>query len=162
MRFWDTQDGTRLYYKEAQHNAEDSLTAMACSSDNNFLLTGDTSGNLKMWDISEVDFRDKSLEKPFKVVWFIVAHKAIINSISVVESYGEPFFIVTASDDNNILLHRFDGIFIGQFGHGEGWNIHNMAPYEGRRLRKVKPPKKKRKKRVKIFEGEVSPGKSAK
>lgn len=44
-------------------------------------------------------------------------------------------FIITASNDNNINMHRLsNGVFIGQFGQARGWNIHDMSPYE-----KVKP-----------------------
>ena len=43
-------DGTKW---KPEHN--DGLSVVATTRDNDYLVTGDTAGQLKLWDISEVD-----------------------------------------------------------------------------------------------------------
>jgi WD40 repeat protein len=87
VRFWCLQDLPQkpLYTLETEHGEGDSLTALAVTSDARHIVTGDTSGNLKCWDVGKVDFWDKvdDNEKRENVwdIWFINAHKKIINSI---------------------------------------------------------------------------------
>ena len=79
---------------------------------------------------------------------FIIAHKALINTIQIVEheNIKEDRFIITASQDNNINLHRLsNGVFIGQFGKPENplksskcWDIHDMSKYAHRKPRYVR------------------------
>lgn len=124
LRFWnilETQTGKQPSFKfHCNHPKEDGLTAIAVSHDNNCLVTGDTSGQLKMWDISKVDFNDQATDVHFIEKWFIIAHRSTINTIQIIENdniKGGEKFIVTAGQDNNINLHRLrDGVFIGQFG----------------------------------------------
>jgi len=86
------------------------------TEDNNTLVTADTSGQLKIWNISNVEFDDQSTEGQFIEIVFIIAHKALINTIQIVEepNIKSDRFIITASSDNNINLHRLsNGVFIG-------------------------------------------------
>lgn len=51
--------------------------------------------------------------------YFIIAHRAVINTIQIMENtnVSPEKFIITASNDNNINLHRLKtGVLIGQFG----------------------------------------------
>ena len=58
LRFWnlnelgDQRPTFKIYCK---HPEDDGLTAIATTKDNDYLITGDTSGQMKLWDISEVD-----------------------------------------------------------------------------------------------------------
>ena len=114
LRFWDNK-ALRLRNKvKVNHHPEDALTAIATDKDNTVLFTSDTSGCIKKFDLASFDI-DNSTE--LKSEWFIKAHRAIINSIAVAELEKlDDKFIVTASDDKNIKLHRFDGVFIGKCG----------------------------------------------
>lgn len=99
-----------------KHPDDDHLTAIAVTKDNNTLVTADTSGQLKCWDISEVDLDDQSTENKFIEKYFIIAHRSIVNSIQIVEEKNikTDKFIITASNDNNINLHRLsNGVFVG-------------------------------------------------
>ena len=119
IRFWDydvTSARQPVFTLYGDHEKLDSLTAIAASEDNNYLITGDTAGCMKLWDFSNFTFRvdhnsDKIIEK-----WFIQAHKRVINCIQIVEldkDDGEKF-IVSSSNDHNIHLTRFsDGVHIG-------------------------------------------------
>ena len=102
------------------------------------MVSGDTAGQMKMWDISGVDFDIPETKRHFNEKYFIIAHKSVINTIEIIENPELPAkFIVTASQDSNINLHRLDtGVKIGQFG--KGWNIHDMSPYENKKPRYVR------------------------
>lgn len=96
---------------------------------------------MKVWDISKVRFNDQSTDKFFLEKFFIIAHRAVINTIQIVEDNNiqSDRFIITGSNDNNINLHRLsNGVFIGQFGQKNGWNIHDMSPYENVKPRFVR------------------------
>jgi hypothetical protein len=54
---------------------------LTITKDNNTLITGDTSGYLKVWDITNVDLDNQKTEGKFIEKYFIIAHKATINSI---------------------------------------------------------------------------------
>ena len=144
LRFWDNK-ALRLRNKvKVNHHPEDALTAIATDKDNTVLFTSDTSGCIKKFDLASFDI-DNSTE--LKSEWFIKAHRAIINSIAVAELEKlDDKFIVTASDDKNIKLHRFDGVFIGkcgqywinclgQFGQDHEWNIYKTHQYDHARKR---------------------------
>ena len=82
LRFWDLTDSKKPTFKfKCGHPKEDSLTAIAATKDNNILVTGDTSGQMKVWDVSKVLFNDQSTDKFFRENFFIIAHKSVINTI---------------------------------------------------------------------------------
>lgn len=119
IRFWDfditgTKQPVQTLY--ADHQKEDSVTAVAATNDNNYIVTGDTSGCLKLWNFNDFKFREDHTAEHIKTEWFIIAHKSVINSIQIVEGeqFKEDMFIITASNDHNIHLHRLsNGVFIG-------------------------------------------------
>lgn len=41
---------------------------------------------MKIWNIKDVDFTDQSTENKFILKVFIIAHKALINTIQIVEN----------------------------------------------------------------------------
>ena len=92
---------------------------------------------MKMWDVRSVDFDDQKSEKNFIEKYFIVAHRGLINQISVVEAAPgiiEERLIISASNDCNINLHRLrDGVKIGQFGQASPWNLKDMSGYDKKR-----------------------------
>ena len=103
-----------------------------------------------MWDISQVNLNDQSTDVKFIEKYFIIAHKANINTISIVEEFKHERFIITAANDNNINLHRLrDGVLIGQFGQANAWNIHDMTPYSNKKPRYVREWYLKLKQRMK-------------
>jgi WD40 repeat protein len=60
IRFWDfdvTSGRQPVFTLYGEHEKLDSLSAIATTDDNNWLITGDTSGNLKLWDFTDHKFR---------------------------------------------------------------------------------------------------------
>lgn len=98
------------------HPREDSITAVASTSTNEYILTGDTQGQLKLWNFKNFVFNKDHSTDNLKIEWFIMAHSAMINSIQVCEAFKAGHLIISASSDNNVHLHRLsNGAFIGQF-----------------------------------------------
>ena len=80
---------------------------MAITMDNDRFVTTDTSGRIKMFNISKVDFKDRSESWEAKAAkisnpWFINAHRKLISSVEMVEQRDEP--PSEDSDDENIEL----------------------------------------------------------
>lgn len=85
LRFWDlnelTTDNQPSFKFHCKHPRDDQLTACAVTNDNNTIVTADTSGQMKIWDITDVKLDDQSTECYFIEKVFIIAHKAMINTI---------------------------------------------------------------------------------
>lgn len=121
------------------------------------MVTADSAGRIKMWDVSNVVWREENkdnkenliinwdLSANMRVKWFIVAHKALINSIKLVETYADKddyplsdSFVLTCGNDCNILLHRLsNGQRVGQFGQST-WNIQDMTTIVGVKVNYVR------------------------
>ena len=74
---------------------------------------------MKMWDITDVDLNDQKTEKMFLERYFIIAHRATINTVQIVEEKipNNQKLIMSASNDNNIHLHMLsNGAYVGYFG----------------------------------------------
>jgi WD40 repeat protein len=102
LRFWnlkDVGDQKPTFKFHCKHPDDDGLTAIATTKDNDYLITGDTSGQMKLWDISEVDLDNQKTENFFLEKWFIIAHRATINTIQIVEekTIKSGRFIISAS-----------------------------------------------------------------
>lgn len=65
----------------SDHGKGDSITAVATTKDNNFILTADNVGNLKCWDFTNFVFKQDFTTEKIKVKWFIQAHRNIINAL---------------------------------------------------------------------------------
>jgi hypothetical protein len=93
------------------NHAEDALTAITTNSDCTKLISTDTAGRIKLWDISNVNFRkDTDPSSKMREIWFIQAHKALINQVTIVETFKDTptsdSFILSCGGDSNILIHR--------------------------------------------------------
>lgn len=69
--------------------------------------------------------------------------------------------IISASGDHNIHVHLLaNGVFIGQFGQRNLWDIYDLNKYFDMKPKKYIPPKTKKKKKVRIMDASsvLSPG----
>jgi|Laugresu1bdmlbdd_1035124.scaffolds.fasta_scaffold65030_2 WD40 repeat protein len=60
IRFWDfdvTSAKQPVHILYGDHDKLDSLTAIATTDDNNYIVTGDTAGCMKCWDFTGFKFR---------------------------------------------------------------------------------------------------------
>jgi len=84
IRFWDfdiTGQKQPVFTFYGDHHKDDSISAVATTLDNDYIITGDTSGCLKLWNIMNFRFREDHSTENIKVEWFIIAHKSVVNSI---------------------------------------------------------------------------------
>jgi WD40 repeat protein len=84
LRFWNINelgDQSPTFKFWCKHPEDDGLTAIATTKDNDLLITADTSGQMKLWDISEVDLDNPDTKNFFLERYFIIAHRATINTI---------------------------------------------------------------------------------
>lgn len=82
LRFWDLKDTKAPTFKyHCRHPEDDHLTAIAFSEEEDILVTADTSGCMKMWDISKVNLSDQSTDNFFLEKYFVIAHRATINTV---------------------------------------------------------------------------------
>mmetsp|Transcript_98809 Transcript_98809/g.135890 ORF Transcript_98809/g.135890 Transcript_98809/m.135890 type:complete len:146 (+) Transcript_98809:1960-2397(+) len=73
IRFWKIDDLTNAKKPpkmHIDHDPEDALTALNCNEDNDRLITCDTSGRIKLWDISKIQFEGDKVTN-IKDIWFI-------------------------------------------------------------------------------------------
>jgi len=135
VRFWDLDDlpSKPLEILNVEHGTGEALTAFRATRDGKYLVTGDTAGQIKCWDLTKCDLKnDESPRANMRDQWFIMAHRRIINSIQLCESFPDSdIFVISSSGDCNIMLHRLsNGVRIGQLGQEKFWNIYDMSPYE--------------------------------
>ena len=76
--------------------AKDQLTGIAVTMENDRFVTTDTSGRIKMFNISRVDFNDTTETHEQKLAkisnpWFIRAHRELINSVEMVQQRDEVY-----------------------------------------------------------------------
>ncbi|KAK3593630.1 hypothetical protein CHS0354_025521 [Potamilus streckersoni] len=117
------------YY--APDNHDESILGMCTDSENRFLFTGDTQGNIQVWDISK--YCTKAQEKkvnerpPLEASW--KAHDSAIVSLEYVQHpTGE--FILSASTDKTARLWTLkEGEFIGTFGQKKSWNLKDRTTW---------------------------------
>ncbi|KAK7112140.1 cilia- and flagella-associated protein 337-like isoform X2 [Littorina saxatilis] len=110
----------------APEGLDESVLAMCSKPNNSLLVTGDTQGVIKVWDI--MDYCVKQLDKivktapPLECYW--KAHDAPVVSVEYIQhDAGE--FVLTASTDKTARLWTPDGHFIGTFGQSTPWNLSN-------------------------------------
>ena len=96
LRFWDIDDlqsqkGPVFKFHAGHINSfsDDQLTGLAITDENDRFVTTDTSGRIKMFNISRVDFKDMEQSHEQKLAkigtpWFITAHRKLISSVEIV------------------------------------------------------------------------------
>lgn len=60
IRFWDfdvTSGRQPIFTLYGDHDKLDSISAISTTEDNKYIVTGDTGGNMKMWDLNNHRFR---------------------------------------------------------------------------------------------------------
>jgi hypothetical protein len=131
------------------------------------LITGDTGGRIKCWDISKVNFKTPGRDhlSDMRVSWYVQGHKkgGSINSLKIVQKFQSDRFVVSASADNNVLFHRIsNGVLVGKFSSEKSWNIEDMSEFEFRRPNMVREWLRSKIARwLKFLEEKVNEGKAA-
>ena len=126
-----------MFYAAAKPN--ESILGMCSDTNNRFLICGDTTGEIRIWNIenyccsmiSPVQF--ESAPPPLINSW--QAHLAPITFCEWTDYKGTGDFILTGSTDHTARLWTINGEEIGVFGQRQQWDIDQMltarSNYEG-------------------------------
>ncbi|XP_074661966.1 cilia- and flagella-associated protein 337-like isoform X2 [Tubulanus polymorphus] len=127
VRLWNTSTSSLL--AEFVAHTQVGSVIMAIDETDEYLVTGDVDGLVKVWDISEYCLYHTSAEPvltppPLKAQW--QPHVDIINSIEIFER-NDRILVLTSSSDCSVALYDIDGKLIGIFGQEDHWKIEDLS-----------------------------------
>ncbi|XP_014668843.1 PREDICTED: WD repeat-containing protein on Y chromosome-like [Priapulus caudatus] len=139
VQAWSIHHGGRLLGRfHAAHDRGESVVALQTDAANRLLVSGDSKGYVRVWDISRYcttapsgDRRDASF--PVLLNSFRGHLKAITNLDYVEESR----LIVSCSADCSIRLWSLCGRYVGTFGQDKPWSL--AAPFTPKSLKRNLP-----------------------
>ncbi|KAM8889111.1 cilia- and flagella-associated protein 337 [Synchiropus picturatus] len=117
---------------------EPGACVLSLSSDqakNSLLISGDTSGCLQIWDISQyalgIGSKPICAQPPLQKSW--LAHNSGLRSVEVLV-VEETRFILAASETGAVGVWTDEGVHVGSFGHGATWDIYDPATYQSNKI----------------------------
>ncbi|MEE6506938.1 hypothetical protein FKM82_007907 [Ascaphus truei] len=132
LRWWSVFDQRRQFgHFYAPNNADESVFGLSSNGSNSTLVTGDTSGCIQVWDISDYGLQGTAQTQeqrpPLLFCWR--AHDGTVVAVEYFLFDAEPF-VTSASSDRTAKLWTFDGKYVGTFGQTKSWNLRNPATYQ--------------------------------
>ncbi|XP_057213817.1 uncharacterized protein LOC130568789 [Triplophysa rosa] len=116
---------------------ESNKSVMGLSSDqeNGLLVTGDTTGSIKVWDISQyaLSAGDECATELPPLLHSWRGHEGALVSSEIL-AHGSRIFVLTVSVDCRACLWTIDGGYVGCFGQEEKWDISNPDTYQISRI----------------------------
>ncbi|XP_076856909.1 cilia- and flagella-associated protein 337 isoform X2 [Brachyhypopomus gauderio] len=111
------------------HRDNECVKGLSTNVDNSLLITGDGSGSIQIWNISQYALSDELVNKqpPLQHAW--KAHTGAIVSMEVLEQSGQ-LFLVSMSVDHTARVWTSDGGCVGSFGQGQLWELSNPHTYQ--------------------------------
>lgn len=126
VRFWNANQASLMFEFIAHPHAGNAINAT--DSENDYLITGDTDGAVKVWSIknylTSVDEHPATEPPPLHASW--QTHGDTINCIETC-TRNNRLLVITASSDCSVSLNDIDGNHIGEFGQDNHWRI-DAAP----------------------------------
>ncbi|XP_077316835.1 cilia- and flagella-associated protein 337-like isoform X3 [Lithobates pipiens] len=121
----------------APGEADESVFGMASDDTNHLLVSGDTSGYIQVWDISQYNLHPqdqaKGVRPPLLFSW--AAHSGTVVSLEIFQFEGEPF-IVSGSCDRTAKLWTCNGSHVGTFGQSRTWNLKKPSSFQQNKVRR--------------------------
>ncbi|XP_071788999.1 cilia- and flagella-associated protein 337-like isoform X2 [Asterias amurensis] len=129
VRFWNTAKNSLL--AEYIAHKQVSFVVMAVNENNHMLVTGDTDGVIKVWNIQEycVLQSESLITEPPPLIASWHPHGDMINSLLICER-NDRTLVVSASADGSVQVWDVYGICIGTFGQEDHWKIEPYRPPE--------------------------------
>ncbi|XP_063720460.1 WD repeat-containing protein 49-like isoform X2 [Symsagittifera roscoffensis] len=132
VRFWSTVTG-KLCAEFCAHPEVTSITMRLDDEDNSRLVTADTDGYLKVWDIEHyaMNTEEYFLDEAPVCVDEWQAHEDAISTVDMMKYLSEELWLIlSCSVDLTINLWTIDGTHIGVFGQDNAWKIRKMSPLD--------------------------------
>ncbi|XP_068720558.1 cilia- and flagella-associated protein 337-like [Montipora capricornis] len=140
VRAWSVYGGGLLGYFTATQGKHDSVVSLTTDHENTILVTGDTAGFVKVWDISSYCFnpyQPKTLGMPPRKVHpankgrtidsnpppLLVSFRAHLKSVVSLDFVDRFHLIITGSKDASVRLWTQTGRYIGAFGQRTLWDL---------------------------------------
>ncbi|XP_052262965.1 WD repeat-containing protein on Y chromosome-like isoform X3 [Dreissena polymorpha] len=127
IRFWCLYGArNEMGYFYAPDQPDESILGMCTNQNNSLLVTGDTTGHIKVWDILSycIRFQDKGRikSKPLLEAHWRAHDSAIVSVEFAKHDTGD--YIISASTDKTARLWTLrEGQYIGTFGQKRSWNL---------------------------------------
>ena len=148
LRFWNVTEGLLVWEMHANHKNGEGVVALATEPTNSFLFSGDSTGYLKVWDISNflnvtgIDQRSNVLEVAH---WRAHGDRDLAVCIVTIEYVERHRLIMSGGSDGRIKLWRFDtsGVsYAGALGESTGvrWSLSDSSSWEPVELEGAKVP----------------------
>ncbi|XP_026860830.2 WD repeat-containing protein 49 isoform X2 [Electrophorus electricus] len=140
------------------HRVNECVKGLNTNNENSLLITGDGTGSIQIWDISQYDLSDEFVDKepPLLCAWR--AHEGAIVSMELLEQSGQ-MFLVTVSVDHSARLWTSDGGCVGSFGQEQQWDLSNPLTYQVNREIAI-PAREEEKDRTEVHQSETTKSKS--
>ncbi|PVD39372.1 hypothetical protein C0Q70_02002 [Pomacea canaliculata] len=131
IRWWNIfSQKPEMGYFYAPDLADESVLAMCSKPNNSILITGDTQGIIKVWDIMDYCVRPQERRvktaPPLECLW--KAHDAAVVSVQYIQHTAGDF-VLSASTDKTARLWTPEGHFIGTFGQSNPWNLKHPSTW---------------------------------
>ncbi|XP_078509633.1 cilia- and flagella-associated protein 337-like [Lissotriton helveticus] len=119
-------DPHKLVSFYAPQEADESIFGLSANSDNTVLVSGDTGGWIRIWDISGYGLQptEQVSERPPPLLCTWRAHKSTLVSVQLL-IFGSDSFILSGSSDRTAKMWTVDGKCVGTFGQEKSWNLRN-------------------------------------
>ncbi|XP_069755200.1 cilia- and flagella-associated protein 337-like [Narcine bancroftii] len=139
IRLWNAFKS--LLVAEFEAHADALSIIMTVDKKNNYLITGDITGCMKIWNIQDycLNCSDVVITQPPPMVAATQPHSDCINHLETCVQAGH-LLILSASADCSVVLSDISGSVIGVFGQDEHWQIGKCSPPSIIKL----PPKKEK------------------
>ncbi|XP_055876696.1 WD repeat-containing protein 49-like isoform X3 [Biomphalaria glabrata] len=125
LRWWNISISNKeMGYFYVPNCPDESVLAMCSTANDSLLITGDTQGVIKCWNISSYCIQNEGyiVKKvaPLEVWW--KAHDSAVVSVEYIQ-HDSGTFVLTASTDRTARLWSPEGHYIGTFGQKSPWNL---------------------------------------
>ncbi|XP_059147520.1 WD repeat-containing protein on Y chromosome-like [Physella acuta] len=125
LRWWNIYTSNRemgCFYVPGVR--DESVLAMCTKPGDDVLITGDTLGYVKCWDVTEycTSYQGYIIKSapPLTTTWR--AHDTAVVSVEYIQ-HDAGTFVLTASTDKTARLWSPEGHYIGTFGQKDSWNL---------------------------------------
>ncbi|XP_069460663.1 cilia- and flagella-associated protein 337-like [Ambystoma mexicanum] len=114
----------------APQEDDESIFGLSANSDNTILVSGDTGGWIRIWDISSFGLHpaEQGAESRPPLLCGWKAHESTVVTTQLFHFGSDPF-ILSGSSDRTARLWTAEGKCVGTFGQEKNWNLKSPATF---------------------------------